>query len=192
VKRAVSLSGIMIKLDLDEKDDKKFIDEIIELISSVIRYFNPFLITICKIDNWFDHKWLGFFHYANYKKNERLLNPPFAPYRRIMGCYYKYENGKIELLKVEKGKQSCSGCLFSVYDEENEFIINPKRMNIWYSGNTRNNKIGSLMIYFLTEYDSTKQSSKIFYISYKSKKKWKIFKAKGISDQELQLIKQGG
>ena len=126
----------MINLDLDEKDDKEFIDEITELISLVIKYFNPYLIKICKIDNWFDHKWLGFFHYANYKKNKRLLSPPFAPYRRIMGYYYKYENGNIELCKVEKGKQSCYSGLFSVYNEENEFLINPKRMNIWYSGIT--------------------------------------------------------
>ena len=41
----------MINLDLDEKDDKEFIDEITELISLVIKYFNPYLIKICKIQH---------------------------------------------------------------------------------------------------------------------------------------------
>jgi hypothetical protein len=181
----------MIKLSCAADDNESFLLQIENVIRGAIKYHCPRLCGIYKIDNWFDHKWLGFFHGAFRKGNEKkLARPPFSLNRLLDGKFYLIENKKPLLRKHLKAPELCQAWEFdSIIHTVDEFTINPQRMLAWYSGNTAKNKRGVAMFYLLPEGRANKETSIAFYISCEEKFEWEINKVKGISVDEFHHIK---
>ena len=43
-----------------DNDDSDYVDCVSRIVNSLIKVYKPVRITIVNIDNWFDHKWVGF------------------------------------------------------------------------------------------------------------------------------------
>lgn len=179
----------MLKIKIDDKDDINFIFEIEKLIINLSKYYKPKEIDIFKIDNWFDHKWLGFFHgFYKFRKNQ-LKTPPFAFNRLKEGYFYILRNEAFELNGLKRGKDLYySHRIGTFFYNDEEVYVGPKKIVAWYSGNISANAQGSIMIYLLEKGQGPDLSSNIFYLSYRPNPTWEINKAKGISEEELKLI----
>lgn len=73
-----------MKLETTPEDDPEFVGTISSLIDTLANKYSPEIITAIQIDNWFDHKWLGFSAkisgaFGIWYKELRI--PPFNPNR---------------------------------------------------------------------------------------------------------------
>src|SRR4051794_12954234 len=84
----------MIDLGTAPDDDRGFIELISRLIAGAATTHRPLDLLIYKIDNWFDHKWLGFSGQTLGALGvwaRPLTLPPFVPNRVIRGWHYQRE-----------------------------------------------------------------------------------------------------
>ena len=54
----------LFKIPTDENDDEKFVDMVNTITTSIAGIEGTNYISITKIKNWFDHKWLNYSGYA--------------------------------------------------------------------------------------------------------------------------------
>lgn len=184
----------MIKLKTDNSDDPGFIKVIESVIGNLISSLNPNEVSIIRIKNWFDHKWLNYSGKEIRKYDagagamipfvlelywgKEITIPPFNPNRVISENFYKKKgNGNSkshELTHVWQRSTENKKRLIS-YKTENGLCI-------WISTNTVTNGQGSLMVY-------QTQNSEIltWYANFENKNSWKITKTKGIDQNNAVL-----
>ena len=110
-------------------DDREFVNEMERIITSVTFSHNLSPIGIVKIDNWFDHKWLGHSNSKiprSWKASNGFIADrglPGFPSSRILNTYfYALKGNQIKLIEnQEPYLTECKVCFF-------------------YSGNTLSNK----------------------------------------------------
>jgi hypothetical protein len=182
----------LFKIPIDPNDSQEFIDIVNTIATSIAFQEGTNEISIVKIKNWFDHKWLNYSGYGvipfesgglfeidaakEPKWNDNITVPPFNPNRIIWEKSY-FMNGQINntfLRNLHKNQSS--------HNNLNNRIISKskKGLFIWYSSNSEINKKGSLMIY-ITNFNEIKT----WYASFDKKIDWKISKTKGIPTKEL-------
>ena len=187
----------MIKLKTDNTDDSGFIEIVESVIGNLILSFNPNEVSIIRIKNWFDHKWLNYsgkkikkydtgtgamipFVLEPYWGKEITI-PPFNPNRVLNETFFQKkgnENSKSEELTH----------IWQRSTNNKKRLISDKTQNglcIWISTNTVTNGQGSLMVYQI-------QDSEIltWYVNFENKNGWKITKTKGIDNNNSLLTKQ--
>ncbi len=184
----------MIKLNFDNTDDSGFVEVIELIIRNLISSLNPNEVSIIRIKNWFDHKWLNYsgkeirkfdtgtgamipFVLEPYWGN-KITIPPFNPNRVLNETFYK---------KKGKGKSKFKefAHIWQRSTNNKKRLISDKMENglcIWISTNSGVNEQGSLMVYQI-------QDSEIltWYVNIQNKNGWKIIKTKGI-DKENALF----
>src|SRR5688500_5637644 len=92
-------------------DDPEFVELVKHVIAGCVRDGFPRTIIVIEIDNWFDHKWLGFSgmgrvgfgFYGDYLvdmdtaldefRQDQITLPPFSPRRVIAEYYFQREAG---------------------------------------------------------------------------------------------------
>ena len=105
-------------------------------------------VYLVHVDNWFDHKWLGW--WSTWKQGElkELYVPPFNPNRvrsqkRFLwdgdrSCWMFAEPGR-PLHIPQPGRRESRAQRLDQFSKSAAFI--------WYSGNTVGNGMGSVMLY---------------------------------------------
>lgn len=185
----------MIEIKFDTTDAKGFKDIVEAIINSLFKTFNPDEISIIRIKNWFDHKWLNYSGKRVLKYNtqtqpsipfvlepywnKEITIPPFNPNRVISELRYR-KKGTNNILFEEAFHK------FQWSTENRNNLISRRTNNglcIWLSSNSKVNKQGSLMVYQIK--DSKIQS---WYASIEEKERWKVFKTKGIDKNQVQLM----
>jgi hypothetical protein len=135
-------------------DDPEFVRQAVLAVNGILRRHTPAALVVIKIDNWFGWKWLGFSGKAlgaigvwripsDRRPESQLRVPPFVPervvsQRRFTGpSFEEIDPGKPVHLQVPSG----SALRRKVTIEE------PKTALAWYSGNSKENGRGALMVY---------------------------------------------
>ena len=172
----------MIEIIPDENDDLGFTKIVELIINKTVLSVAPDDIYFTKMDNWFDFKWKEFSGKllgAVGVWNKELTIPPFIPDRILEQSYFQKQNdsytgqvGRYLHWYMPSGK--------NVGRKLNSYSFARTRLFIWFSGNTKNNLRGSIMIY---QVESEKQYS--WYLSFLKKDSWQIYKTDGISRNEV-------
>jgi hypothetical protein len=170
-----------IELIDTEFDDSRFVALVSKFVShyaDVCRF--PFVKAI-HIDNWFGERWLGFagkFEGIAGMRNRSLHTPlPAPPFRptRVISAY--------DFSRNEDGSYTRElGDFRSIHAEKNGGIVwDLIRPNLycWYSGNTRSNTTGSLMIY-----EVTRSGNNAWYVSFDRRRDWEFTKCHNVSPEE--------
>ena len=176
-----------IELPLSPDDDPGFLVEVEQILSATLRWHQPRLCSIYKVDNWFDHKWLITYVIDGKTK---VARPRFSEKRLLDGRFYILID-EIPYLRehLEGPPVRQLGWRFeTVIHTDEEFDIHPKRVRAWYSGNSKSNKRGAGMFHLLPAGDGDQATAMIFYVGYVKRTEWKVDRAKGISLQELDRI----
>ena len=174
----------MIKLLSEKENDKnEFILNSEKIVGHAIELWNPKEIYVTRIDNWFDQKWMNFsgtmLSAISIWKGETTI-PPFHPNRVELTDYYEKT---VEKVYVQKK----SPIELHPYQESNKnlkrYISNflNDGLLIWYSGNSKVNGLGSIMIYSIRE-----SECRPFFVTLSENNNWKVSKTKGISRDEIE------
>lgn len=71
----------VIELVSSEYDDVGFLQFAQRIVNGAITALRVHEVYLVHVDNWFDHKWLGWWSSWEYKELKELCVPPFNPNR---------------------------------------------------------------------------------------------------------------
>jgi hypothetical protein len=165
--RAATLRGRLVTLEvdrchayhrdmfaLDDTDDIGFVHQVQPIAAGVLRAAEPRELYVIKVDSWFGDKWLGFsaklVGRLGLQHRKTLRVPPFVPARvRAQDFFVRDASGAYvskrapQELHVEQTSEDNMRRLMS--------IVCPEAAVLWWSGETRRNRRGSLMAYLPTD-----------------------------------------
>jgi len=139
----------------DADDDPLFLEEIRPIIEGALRCYVPAELYLVKIDNWFDSKWAWFggkvLGALGVHAFSKLVIPPFVPNRVIHQKYYERLEESAEQYFEREAKpihieQTSSNNFGRVLKQQYSSVV-----FVWYSGDTKSNQRGSLMLYWVKD-----------------------------------------
>ena len=174
-------------------DEPEFIRQVELAISGALRRHPPLFVVLVKIDNWFGSRWLGFKGKAlgalgvttrpSHFTNENLTIPPFVPERVISQRRFvapqfdEIEAGRPLHLQVHSGEAL----------QRKAAMQEPKKALAWYSGNTKENGRGSLMVYLPVD-----DGYWAWFVELEREEHWRITEARSIKPEDFErLIEEG-
>jgi hypothetical protein len=181
-----------------ETDDSQFIELLNCLVRGLIARHAPQELWTIQIDNWFDHKWLGFGmgatapalatdRYGTEKAEfyyEKPSFPPFTPNRVLSQCSYvwvgdEYREAPLPILPhTFKGQPNQSNWHRRIEDPNHSVCF------VWYSAETLANGRGSVMVY-----NTTANGFDCWFSAFSRQQDWKLHATKGVSRGDvLQLL----
>ena len=170
----------MIEILPIENEDLDFIGIVKKILNTSLQSYIPNEIFVFKIDNWFDFKWQSFsgntMGAVGVWHNE-LRIPPFIPNRVLEQKYFKrfgetYNEREYGNLHVYQQSDANFNRKITLVSNSGLFL--------WFSGNTKNNLRGSIMLYQVED-----QTENSWYVSFVKSHRWRIDKTEGISNNEV-------
>ena len=137
----------MIRLVPVEHDDNAFLSLAQRILNGAVNALQMREVYLVQIDNWFDHKWLGWRSRWRNKTVEELRIPLFTPNRVCSERHFVWDVEtsawkSVGLPTPLHIRQACRPSLAKPVDRFSKCAA-----FAWYSGNTATNKVGSLMFY---------------------------------------------
>ena len=172
----------MIELVPAEHDDAESLSLAQRLVNGGMAELQVREVFIVHVDNWFDHKWLGWWS----RKEEELRVPTFTPNRvcserhfvwKAQTCAWE-EIGLQKPLHVQQPGRPWLARPLDRFSQAAAFI--------WYSGNTITNKMGSLMLYL------SGADGHSWYASFRKSEKWAVADECRITRRELSMFEELG
>jgi hypothetical protein len=173
----------MIELIPAEHDDAAFLLLAQRIMNGTVTVLQMQEVFLVHVDNWFDHKWLGWWS----RKGEKELRiPTFTPNRVHSEKRFIRDEENLAWLSVDIPKplhirQAGRPWLAQPLDR-----ISKRAAFVWYSGSTATNKVGSLMVY-LSGADGYS-----WYASFKKGAHWTVADECRITRRELETFEERG
>jgi hypothetical protein len=172
----------VIELVLAEHDDAAFLSLAQRIMNGAIAELRMSEVFLVQMDNWFDHKWLGWCS----RKEEELRVPPFTPNRVHSEKHFvwKSETSTWEDIVLQKPlhvRQADRPRLAQPLD-----CFSESAAFVWYSGNTTTNKVGSLMLYL------SGAEGYSWYASFRKSEAWAVADECRITRRELSAFEERG
>lgn len=179
------------EIKTEKGDSQEFIKIINKVMLGLVEKFQIEEVSLIRIKNWFDHKWLNYsgksvvqFHGGaglfdsslNNEWREKITVPPFNPNRVLSELFFRMVNTENKMF--EKILHTTKDSNDNIHNRISKYTKNG--LFVWYSSDTEVNQKGSLMVYRV-------QSDKVetFYASFENKNGWKIKQTKDISVSEM-------
>lgn len=177
----------MIPLESDPDDDPGFTELIARLIEGAVTVHRPEDFRVFKIDNWFDHKWLGFSGKvigAVGVWQEGLTIPPFVANRIVHRWHYRVDDdGGPRLLGPGADIHHRGWSARNL--QRRVGLIAPASALFWYSGNSLATGRGSLMGYVPVEGDLW-----AWFLAFARDGSWKVARRKNIHPYEIRAFEE--
>ena len=185
-----------IVMSAGETDDPGFIEVLNSILSELIAEHAPEQFWVIQIDNWFDHKWLGFSGTGAIASNipldrwdivkaefyqEKVTFPPFTP-NRVVGQFSFVRAGKSytesalpRLPHRTERKRSETNLRRRIQDYARSGCF------VWYSANSVANGRASVMVYVVTA-----DQVECWFAAFNRQQEWKLQSTKGVSRDRLE------
>ena len=182
---------VAVSVSQTESDDVTFVHRVHRIIMGILSEHEPHDVFIVHIDNWFGNNWLGFAGktvggWVSVHDAEKLRIPPFHPNRVFSEQSYRCDPRQSRYVADE----SAEPLLRYLIPEENvrrkERLVqsvSKSGLFAWYSGQTRQNTNGSMMVYI-----SLKDGAYGWHVQFEKVGDWKVQKVVGITRQELSRL----
>jgi len=181
-----------------EAEDPKFIELLNSVVRGVLLRSTPEELYVVQIDNWFDHKWLGFSGYGSVHfqfpaimkrqdaakhafHQKKVTFPPFTPMRIMSQRHFERANDRYSesstrtwphSMKRQRSKLNLQKRIADVYSSA---------CFVWYSSNSLTNGKASIMVYTVISGEV-----ETWFASFNRENDWKIKMAKGESKRHVQ------
>jgi len=170
----------MIELVPTEFDDPAFLSLVESILNGAVAALQVREVYLVHVDNWFDHKWLGWWG----RRTEELRVPPFSPNRVCSEKHYIWDENGSRWTSVPHTKplhphQPGRRWLAQPIDR-----LSPSAAFIWYSGNTMTNGTGSLMLY------RSCAEGYAWYASFAKDEHWRVEDGRQITRGELKRFEE--
>jgi len=175
-----------IQLEATAIDDPAFVGLVSLFVSHYADACEAPVVHVVHIDNWFGDRWLGFrgkimgaAGVRNRNVNDCTLPaPPFKP-SRIESALEFHRDTDSQYTVVS---DSIAGLHADKPGSEFWYLTRPGIYS-WYSGSTKTNTTGSLMVY-----EVTREGSSGWYIGFDRNPDWRPITAKNVSLEECEAI----
>jgi hypothetical protein len=172
----------MIELIAADNDDVAFLSLVQWIVNGAIVELRMREVFLVHVDNWFDHKWLGWWS----RKEEELRVPTFTPNRVRSEKHYVWngETSAWESIGMQRPlhvRQPGRPWLAQPLDRFSESAA-----FIWYSGSSATNKVGSLMLYL------SGAEGYSWYASFRKSEEWIVADEFRITRRELSVFGERG
>lgn len=175
-----------IQIEATTIDDVDFVELISRFVSHYADAYKTPRICVVHVDNWFGARWLGFQGKISGAAGVRcrsvndctLPTPPFKP-SRIKSALELRRDANSRYAVVSESLAGLHA------DKPGDEFWNLIRSGIycWYSGSTKTNTSGSLMVY-----DVTSEGSSGWYIGFDRAPNWRPTTTRNVSIQECKAI----
>jgi hypothetical protein len=172
----------MIELVPAEFDDAAFVSLVQSIVNGAAAALQVREVYLVHVDNWFDHKWLGWWG----RNTDELRVPPFSPNRVQSEKHYVWDEDHAQWTSAATERPIHSP------DPGRRWIAQPiDRLSksaalIWYSGNTVTNTAGSMMLY------RSGAEGYAWYASFKKDTSWEIDEGRAITRRALKTFEESG
>jgi len=177
----------MIELVPAETDDPAFLELAQRIVNGAVAALRAPEVYVVHIDNWFDHKWLGWWSDWKHKQLKELHVPPFNPNRVRSQKHFIWDAKSSRWKSTDPGKPlhvRQPGRRRSYTQPLERF--SKSAAFVWYSGNTATNQAGSLMLYVSGAGDYA------WYASFLKGKRWKVDDGFRLTRRELVSFEESG
>ncbi len=187
---------------LEPRDDPAFLAVVDQIIAALARRDRPDEVYLVPIDNWFDHKWLGYsgsgvvafpqgYPWVLVAKEEhrqdRLTFPPFAPNRvvaqylfcRVAEGAYE-EHAPARLIHRRQRQRSAMNLHRRVADFTRSGLF------VWYSSGSAANRRGSVLVY--SAYEGAVVG---WYAGFSDRRGWRVDRVEGIDRDTVVSLATG-
>lgn len=189
-----------IELEQIEGDDPKFVDALGGMIGEIVRRVRAPEVFLIRIDNWFDHKWLGFAGKVKItintgldeinsevvpvgKSRSDVVFPPFVPNRILAQDHFLNEDNRLRRPEDPRfvhpvvKQRSAKNLDTKVLD------FCPHGIFFWFSSQSASTRRASLMVYHT-------RSSKLFgwYVSFTADPAWRVAQVKNMEKEIMERI----
>ncbi len=177
----------MIELVPSEHDDPAFLQLAQRIVNGAVAALEVREVYLVHIDNWFDHKWLGFWSRGENRELTRLYVPPFNPNRVRSEKHFNWDanSSRWTLAGQDKPLHLRQPGRQMSYAQPLE-RASKSAVFTWYSGNTIVNTAGSLMLYL------SGAEAYAWYASFRKGEHWAIDDQRRISRRELVAFEVSG
>ncbi|MGA2218212.1 MAG: hypothetical protein ABSG51_09005 [Terracidiphilus sp.] len=183
-------------------DDNEFTQLLNSILRGLLVQHAPEQLWVIQIDNWFDHKWLGFsgngsigsdfpkglLGFESVKKDfyqDKLTFPPFNPNRVL--SQWSYSRAGEDYIEVPSlavpHKTERQGSESNLHRRVEDFTQSASF--VWYSANTLKNGRGSLMVYNIST-----DGSKSWFASFNRRVEWVLGATKGAARNDIEALMQ--
>ncbi len=170
-----------ISLAACDTDDPAYLARITALLAGITAERDFRKLHLLQLDNWFDHKWLGFSgevmgSVGVWQSGDRLTIPAFHPNRVVSQRDFTREDAKSELEESTPAKQLHIKQPSVRNLQRHVEIVAGRAAILWYTGRTLSNGKGAAMAYLPRE-----EGYETWYASLVRKESWVVDKTKQIS-----------
>jgi hypothetical protein len=186
---------MIVNIPRTESDDNDFLTALNGLLARVVDEHLPKEVYLIRLDNWFDHKWLGFsgigtvpFESVNpwidaaldEFRQDHLTFPPFNPHRIVCELAY-HRTGHSQYRpnhrarKIHKHQNSAANLQKRVYQFSDSALF------LWFSSKSMENGRASLMSYLIDGRRAT-----AWFASFIRTKRWRLDRTRGIDRNRLE------
>ena len=171
-------------IGVDEGDDPTFVGLMQNIIESEVNQREPAELFVVRIDNWFDHKWLGF---ASKRLGafgvwpQELSVPPFNPGRVRTQTVISRDTGggwrsarPVELHPAISSESNIGRKVRT---------ISQSAVFVWFSSGSKPNGRASMMLYWTSE-----ASTSGWYAGFKKNQTWQGSVRRGIAPEMLEKM----
>ena len=180
---AVRFRGIFVPMRIaaSENDAEGFVAVVNKVLDGLLHQVRPRSLVVIAIDTWFGRKWLGFSglpipHVAAYYRAEKTRIPPFVPNRVV--SQRRFESPRYE--EISSGAPIHQKSLSAHAVKRKASEVAPNALLIWYSGESKRNKRGSLIAYI-----PEGRSYRYWYAQWRDLNGWNIVQTDGIQLPDL-------
>lgn len=185
-----------VKIPYEKNDNKNFIAALNGFVDQLTNDLEPAEIYMIRINEWFDHKWLGYsgrgiiqFPYSEpyilAKLDKRFLDrltfPPFNPNQVRAEHYWKLENSG-DYNGTEKPH-----CIYNQKLKYNSYnwhnlveSVSSSGVFVWFSSNSESSGNGSIMVYAIEGVDI-----QTWYASFSEESGWEIENEIGFQSETM-------
>lgn len=176
----------MIPIIPVENDDAGFLSLIQRILNGAVAETQTREVYLVQIDNWFDHKWLGWHSRWSHKAIAELRVPSFNPNRVCSEKHFACDMdssawNSIDMPAPLHIRQQVRRWAAKPIEQ-----ISKSAAFAWYSGNTEMNKVGSLMFYL------TGPDLHAWYASCQKSERWVVTDEFHITKGELKSFEERG
>jgi len=181
-----------------QADDPKFIELLNCVVRGVLLRSAPEELYVVQIDNWFDHKWLGFsgygsvhFQFPAFMKTpdaakhafhqKKVTLPPFTPMRIVSQRHFGRVSGEYSETPTRKWPHSMKRQRSKLNLQKRIADVYNSACFVWYSSNSLTNGKASIMVY-----TATSGEVETWFAAFSREDDWKIKMAKGQTKGHVQ------
>ena len=175
-------------------DDPPFISIVYRIVEKIVASHDPQELFVTAIDNWFDHKWLGFPHglsrllrqsddSSKKSRSRRLTVPSFTAGRILQQSYFRRDDKTRSLVRHAKHVALHKTQKHPGENRQKILKISESGLFLWYSSNTKKNDRASVMVYSVED-----GAIEAWYASFSRGSGWKLDSVKGIDREALEEL----